>query len=198
MKTMTFLLSFLLAACASAGTMDLGQATYEVKFGVRGEKMTLKEVGVMRSQPNEDKDTFMIRVGTFMNGWTEKNRMEICSVIYQKGNQYAVVPTTSHSQIGCLMPERAPEGFVATRESIHSHPLVDRQTMTKADTMFNRGTGDYHANRGEVRDYAPERFSETDIETGAGYLVAKGVVYYQDIAEKGQKSLRTVGNVLSF
>ena len=105
MKTMTFLLSFLLAACASAGTMDLGQATYEVKFGVRGEKMTLKEVGVMRSQPNEDKDTFMIRVGTFMNGWTEKNRMEICSVIYQKGNQYAVVPTTSHSQIGCLMPE---------------------------------------------------------------------------------------------
>ena len=186
------------ASPALAGSMELGQARFDVNFGVRGEKMTLQEIGVMRSQPSENKEAFVMRAGTFMDGWTKKNGQEVCSIIYRKGEQFAVVPTTSHSQIGCLMPERAPEGFVATRESIHSHPLVDRQTMTKADTMFNRGTGDYHANRGEVRDYAPERFSETDIETGAGYLVAKGVVYYQDIAEKGQKSLRTVGNVLSF
>ncbi len=127
-----------------------------------------QRLGTFISQPGENKNRFLTRVGNFLATYTKNHGWEACGMIEQakQGEGWVVNLITNGSQIGCMQIEFDTPGFESTPESIHSHPDKYTLQVSQQDIRFQPGwqCGDRVAT-------SPHDFSERDRHNGAGYLV---------------------------
>lgn len=110
------------------------------------------------SAQGESKEAFLVRVGRYMQGWTNRNDVEACGLIAESEGRYAVAVNTQRMRDQCLTGFVLP-GWKHTGENIHSHP---RERLARG---FRRST--------------QAHFSDVDY-LSPGYLVANGHLFYQN------------------
>jgi hypothetical protein len=164
-----------------------------VQFGLRGETLPLTKLTTLQSQEGETLDAFALRAGVWFRNFTTSSGYEACGpvlVAKEDEGRWAIPVFSNLSQIGCVMPETAVEGFVATGQTIHSHPVVPMVTPNAQDKLFISGQSTrFNAERRQRRTVDPRVFSKTDFESGPGYLVTDGKVLHQN----GPSAVREVG-----
>ena len=139
------------------------------------------------STGNETKEDFLRRAGGIMEAYTQKTGFEVCSAIYESQGRVGLYITTNLAHIGCITVNNPPmPNMVLTNEGIHTHPTDENLRLNQNDEVL---TNFRKRNRAPFRP-KPLEFSRTDYESGAGYLVAMGVMMYQNgvgsVVEKGQ------------
>ncbi len=168
-------------------------AANNLKFGHRGEVLPVSKIATFESREGEDLEAFVMRMGGWFRTFTTSSGYEACAYILKAADgsdRWAMPVYTNTSQIGCVMGEVAVEGFVATGETIHSHPVERRIDPNAQDRVFMAGQSKrFNVERRQRRGVDPRTFSDTDFESGAGYLVADDKVLYQN----GRASVREVG-----
>lgn len=146
--------------------------------------MAVTTVLPMGSNPGESKDDFLVRVATFMHGYSWSTGYESCGIIAEKDGAYSVVVGTSESPTYCDS-QMIYTGWASTGETIHSHPVTNGVL--------------------DGREVLIHTFSEGDYAAGPGYLVDHGKLIYQrgkgtesvvaDIPNLAEESVaRYVGN----
>jgi hypothetical protein len=133
------------------------------------------------SQPNEDKTTFLMRVGRYLQGYAAREGFEACGEIWRNNDDTAwVVPViTLSSHIMCRSTSLAPtvigvSPWVISGETIHVHPEATKFQINAVDAAFNA-----HLRIGAMQRTLPDHFSAGDLRLGPGYLVAGGRLQYQ-------------------
>lgn len=148
----------------------------------RGEKVPLSEITTISQRDGESRESFLMRLGTWLNNYTTGTNEEVCGDMAQSPEgTLSVRLTTNHSHLACGLTGRVVAGSTATGDSIHSHPVDERFKINDADRAFMRDRigGGQVARRAnfdaEGRDFSPQ-----DYAGGSGYLVAHGKLLYQN------------------
>lgn len=185
------------ALASGAVTLDLpeigspGISVANATIG-RGETIAVIPLVSMRSLPGDTLDTFALRAAPWFRNFTATSGYEACGQIgVSAEGQFGVIVTTSHAQVGCASPMLFLEGFSATGETIHSHPVLRRYVAKGNDRAFLRAA---LASSGNVPlrlrvSGNREAFSAPDFASGPGYLVTASQVLHQ----RGRDSVRQVG-----
>lgn len=129
------------------------------------------------SGPEENKYTFLEKVGKFLQNYTKQNNFEACGKIAVNGatKTFSVIVTTNHSHIGCLNNE-IQDGYADTGETIHSHPNTEVFRVNAVDRVLLGYKFPLNKMlRGQIH---PDNFSDEDFQK-PGYLVAAGKLLYQ-------------------
>lgn len=189
---MRLLSALLLGLALTAGSAS---AQNHVQFGQRGETLPLTKLTTLHSQEGETLDAFALRAGVWFRNFTTSSGYEACGPILaaQEGEGRWAIPVFSNlSQVGCVMPEAAVEGFAGTGETIHSHPVEKVVKTNGRDRVFMTGqSGRFHGARRQRQNVDSRTFSVTDFDSGAGYLVTDNKVLYQN----GRSNVRQVGEL---
>lgn len=151
-----------------------------------GFQMYYQDLGAFVSRPEETKEKFMARVGTFLAYYTKMQGWEACGMVQQSkdGDGWRVRLITNGSQLGCARIQFDTEGYVSTDESIHSHPTEGSAQVSRQDNLLQPSLmcGAYFRKQ-------PHDFSDIDRRAGAGYLVTPAKLFsgprllYQNGAE---------------
>ena len=92
-------------------------------FGSMAHEWDFKDLGVYYSRPHEDLPNFMKRLGRVIQDYTDTTGHEVCGMISQKNDQFAVRLSSDGVQLGCsLDKQEVVEGFAKTGVYVHSHP----------------------------------------------------------------------------
>ena len=147
------------------------------------------ELGAMDSKSGETKVDFLLRVGRMLDAFTGRTRQEACGAIMKSPTEesWRVRLITNRSQMACVRIIFPENGFIPTTETIHSHPIGAKgdSLRVRTNAMDMRLRGGWSC--GSRVDLFDEDFSRTDVENGAGYLVARGKLLYLPAGEeKGQ------------
>lgn len=189
MRLLSALFLGLALAAGSASAKD------HVQFGYRGEALPLTKLTTLHSREGETLDAFALRAGVWFRNFTTGSSYEACGPVMvssQEEGRWAIPVFSNLSQLGCAMPEAVVEGFVATGETIHSHPVEKVVKPNARDRVFVAGQSNrFNAERRQRRTVDSSKFSATDFASGAGYLVADNKVFYQN----GPSSVRQVGEL---
>lgn len=147
------------------------------------------ELGVLDSLPEESKDQFMLRVARSLDDFTERTRHEACSAIMSnpEQTQWRVRLITNRSHVGCIRAVFSEPGFLATNETIHSHPQDSSFQTMFANRADARLRGFSCKERLIVDD---KSFSPGDLTNGPGYLVARGRLLYQS-----EGNIKLIGSI---
>lgn len=158
------------------GLVATSSIAHEATFGVRGESLPVHHLITFRAEAQETEVDFVLRVGAFLDRYTQVNGYEACTdLIIQEGRLVARV-TTNESHVGCLAVTYAGDELVG--RSIHSHPAVGVVRLNLADNTFLRGDrGRQGADRRGTLRTRPG-VSPTDRLSGPGYLVENGQVVF--------------------
>lgn len=164
-----------------AGALILSGIAHSESVAMSADMKALpfSQMGAYTSAPGETEQAFLLRVAGAMQTYTMRTGQEICGAIARQHDTFSVVLGTNHSQIGCLAGEAGViEGAIPTGETIHSHPAGSLFRLNRMDRQFAWAT---HAADPGARTFrgSPNGFSETDYESGPGYLVAGGRLFYQ-------------------
>lgn len=162
---------------------------------VNAQALVRMDMAEYLSEPGESLDAFMLRVAPVLDQFTAANEWEACAAIGKtpEGDRYGFILTSSQAALGCLVyTDSLPEGMVSAGLTLHSHPgtkevypgYMDRQIMAM------RGRKVLQA---EMKNHARGGFSPEDFDAGPGYLVAGGMVLYQE----GRGHIRRVGRLES-
>lgn len=184
----------LFLACLLGLFLNISPALADnLKFGLRGEVLPVAKVHTIYSQEGETLDAFVLRLGVWFRNFTTTSGYEACGTLFQSSDgRYALPIFTNNSQIGCATPVVSLEGFVATNQSVHSHPVEKSATPNAQDKIFIRGTSQrFSAEYRQRRNLDPRTFSDIDFAGGPGFLVADGRVLHQS----GPGSVRLVGEL---
>ena len=169
--------------------MDLDAAKSTIG---RGESVNVIPMVTTLSEPGESKDAFVMRLAQWFRNFTVTSGYEACGTLASASDgRFGIVITTSHSQVGCAVAKLVPDGFVATDETVHSHPVQRRLTASGNDRAFAQAAS--NSSRRVARQFRvsgnPERFSRADFAAGPGYLVTATRVMHQ----RGAGNVREVG-----
>lgn len=147
------------------------------------------ELGVLDSFTNESKDDFLMRVARSLDDFTTKTKHEACGAIMSTPDQskWRVRLITNRSHVGCVRAIFSEPGFLATNETIHSHPQHSSWQSIFANKADNRLRG-FSCQQKIVLD--DKTFSPGDLTNGPGYLVARGRLLYQSNGE-----VKVIGSV---
>lgn len=166
MKTLISTALLALSMNASAGELSHGTFSGKVDF---------ETVTEMTSEIGEEQEAFLLRVARELHTFTEETGFEACGRLTMNAeSRYAVTLTTNNSHVGCLVTMEAPEGYNYTPLHIHSHPHTRTVRLNKNDRVFL-----HNKMKANDRYNIGNGYSETDIETGAGYLVTHNALMYQ-------------------
>lgn len=134
------------------------------------------DLGVIDSRPGEEKQAYLHRVGQVLNDFTLASGHEACGAIMEneEGDAWRVRLTTNRSQFSCVKMIFQEEGYLLTDETIHSHPQPKRDSLW-ANAQDEKLLGFPCGHPFRVHD---ADFSDGDLRTGAGYLVARGRLLY--------------------
>lgn len=166
MKTLLSTALLLTAFAASAHEVDMKAAA-----GVE-----ITDVAVMESNEGEGRTAFVKRVAERLEAFTTETGHEACGWVAVGGKSaFSVRIVTMGSQIACGAPKAmVAEGYVATNDTIHSHPQARNLLLTKLDLTL---TNVKVANRRFTAE--PCKFSDADY-SNSGFLVTCGKVFYQN------------------
>ena len=133
-----------------------------------------RQIMEFESQQAESKEQFIIRVGTFLKGWTTDNGVEACGRIAEKDGAYSIILQTNDIQIWCDS-NLIYRGWNDTGETIHSHPDTPKNGRLMLTMKTRQAIGISDAFR-KIKRHA---FSEGDYAI-PGYLVDNGKLFYQN------------------
>lgn len=183
-------------ALATAG-MDASAAQVIANPGAPAVAPSLA-VGVWTSLAGESKDAFVQRVGASLTAYTREHGVEVCGRLMKAraGTGWRLPVTTSDSHFGCLFVALDDFDYVATDETVHTHPYIGSAHPSVQDVALFPGHG---MAVGGMRQYLqPENFSAQDISAGPGYVIVppsgpfgRAKVLYQH----GPGTVRQVGSV---
>lgn len=155
-----------------------------------------QEVSVDTSEPGETLDAFMLRIAPTLDAFTAKSEWEACGAIAQAPDgRYGIVVGSVQAALSCAVSaQNVPAGFVAIGQSLHSHPRTKTIKPTASDLAIQAASNirglPYKAV--EKNPYS-QKFSDVDVSSGPGYLVADGRVLHQ----AGWDRVREVGRLAS-
>lgn len=161
-----------------AGAASVGRAS----IGGQGEYAPVIAVAPVVAKPGESDADFLLRAGRWMRNFTTGSGYEACSQVCRApSGGLGLLVSTSNSQIGCGLTGECPDGYTATPDSIHSHPVVSRLKMNDVDRAFMRARRPgQNVKRQEAFTGARMTFSGPDYASGPGYLVTDDVLLYQN------------------
>lgn len=142
------------------------------------QSLPVEEIALLESWPGETRSAFIQRAAEALDVFTQENQYEGCSRLWvsPEGNRWGVGLVSNQSHIGCTLLDKAPfEGLVATQESIHSHPTVERYRVNRQDRIFQG----MKSRLNQVKSVEGSRFSDADFKSGPGYMVHDGKLYHQ-------------------
>ncbi len=148
---------------------DAGPETAVVmKKAPVGFQLYYQDLGAFVSQQGETKDRFMARVGAFLAYYTKVRGWEACGMVQpaESGDGWAVRLVTNGSQLGCARIQFDMPGYLASEESIHSHPSAGSAKVSRQDNLLQP-----KLMCGAYVNKIPHEFSKLDLANGAGYLV---------------------------
>lgn len=128
-------------------------------------------VGVWTSQASESKDDFVRRVGATLTAYTKANKIEVCGHLMKSrhGEGWRLAMTTSRSHLGCIAVSMDDPDYMATPETVHTHPYIGSVHPSVEDVAIMPGRG---FSVGGMRQYfQPEDFSNQDYASGPGYVI---------------------------
>ena len=141
------------------------------------------------SEPGESMDSFARRVGPALRAYSDATGFEACGVLATDGERFGVIVGSNHSHIACAnFHGKVPAGMRDTGETIHSHGKTERFNANRNDTVL---AGQHFHGKPGVRTVAGQQldaFSDTDYESGAGYLATPSGVLHQ----RGKGTSRTL------
>ena len=143
------------------------------------------------SDPGEPLELFLKRLGLVLDAHTKATGHETCGMIGWQAatSRHAVALYTDGVQRGCSMRySQVPDGFVSTRETIHSHPYATSIVLRDADRAWNKAHNDLMYGRTVTLEPG---FSQGDFDAGPGWLVFQGTLQYQ----KGPTRIRRFGKL---
>lgn len=191
-------LSLLFAGALSAATDALefespGHPAAIASIG-NGELVMVLPIAATRSAAGESLDSFAMRVAPWFRNFTASSGFEACGRFGRSAaGQFSIVITTSNAQVGCANGNLFLDGFEDTGETIHSHPQVRRFVAEGNDRAFLRATirGSRPVPLRQRLNGGGLTFSESDFESGPGYLVTASKVLHQ----RGKGTVREVGEL---
>lgn len=138
------------------------------------------------SQPGEDLDAFILRLGPRMRAFTDRAGFEACGLLATDGQRFGVVvgSTLAHAACGSFL-EAVPEGMTPTGETVHSHRAGGVYRANESDHILTGVRVGARFSAG-----SPDEFSREDYHT-PGYLVGARGVWHQ----AGRRSVRQVGQL---
>jgi hypothetical protein len=82
-----------------------------------------ESVATYRSEPGESLDAFATRIAKPAIIYTIKHNVEVCGMLAQQDQTYAIVLTTSRLNAECRISRNAvPDGFTSLQKTYHTHP----------------------------------------------------------------------------
>ncbi len=113
------------------------------------------ELGVLDSQQGETRTDFILRVSQAM-AQRAQNR-EVCGMLMTtpQDNAWRVRLISTDAHIGCALLRFNEKGFVSTGETIHTHDVSKRISLSKAQSLV-----------------------KTELTYGPGYVVTKDNVFH--------------------
>lgn len=151
-------------------------------FGSMAHEWDFKDLGVYYSRPHEDLPNFMKRLGRVIQDYTDTTGHEVCGMISQKNDQFAVRLSSDGVQLGCsLDKQEVVEGFAKTGVYVHSHPTGQNDSgrrvlrVNERDRAWSRWRGERPP--WDKTLYITPGFSSDDIRFGNGWLVERGRLY---------------------
>ncbi len=147
----------------------------------RGEVVPFISLTTIIQRDGESQDQYLVRLAQWMLNYTTGTNYEICGALAKsESGQLSVRLFTNNSHISCANTGAVAPGYVATGDSIHSHPVNERFTINDADRAFIRDRiGGGQVKRNAAFAAGGKDFSDQDYLSGPGYLVAHGRLLYQ-------------------
>ncbi len=142
------------------------------------------------SEPGEGMDQFLVRISSDLAAYTAKTKWEACGMVALNENtqRWGLRLTTSKGSFNCdIHKKELPEGMRSMAMTIHTHPQEKSLFPTQFDVMASGGTW----RRSQARGLGLEVFSQGDFDSGSGYVVTHGKLFYQ----QGPTEIREVGTV---
>jgi len=187
---LTLVVALSLLAIAPLRAADLDEGTVLTQWTAKGVTVTQYALATLESHPGEGKDAFLLRVAQYMGSYTYAKQVEVCGMIWVRptGDAWAVPLGTLRSHVHCTTPDPIPpdltgQGWLATGESIHSHPRAPRVVISALDAALGAD------NEGDVLMVDVRQFSPDDLKH-PGYLVAGRRLTYQS---QGGRYQRVIG-----
>lgn len=169
-----FLVSPVVSPLEGLAVEDQAPAGLQMFKAPAGFQMYYQDLGAFVSRPEETKQSFMARVGTYLAYYTKVQGWEACGMVQQaeNGDGWRVRLITNGSQLGCARIQFDTEGYVSTNESIHSHPTEGSAQVSRQDNLLQPSLmcGAYFRKQ-------PHDFSDIDRRAGAGYLVTPAKMF---------------------
>lgn len=140
------------------------------------------DLGVYYSRTHEDLPSFMKRLGRVVQDYTDATGHEVCGMLSQKSDQFAIRLSSDGVQLGCsLDKQETVEGFEHTGVYVHSHPSGKNDGGQRILRVSERDRA-WVKWRGERPQwhrilYITPGFSPDDIRFGNGWLIERGRVY---------------------
>lgn len=134
------------------------------------------------SLAHEDERAFILRTAKIAQAYTGFDGHEVCSRICRSTDgRLSTTLHTAMSSLGCPIVDGCAEGFAATNQTLHTHPVSIPRRVSAHDVAFLRHRGDrVRARIGARFQPSPAtQFSDMDYANGPGYLVASGEVWFQ-------------------
>ena len=169
-------------------------AAVTVSPGIAQGSLEVKALGTMESQAGESKVDFLKRVGQVLDVYTAATQTEACGVIGERpgrtegeDGKWIVPLVTQESHMACVPVVTLPGDATYTQEGIHSHPDTPRGRFraTLPDVVLMKAIRAQRVHVGQwvsgnAYGAKAETFSAQDFAGGAGYLVARGQLLYQN------------------
>jgi hypothetical protein len=142
----------------------------------------------------EPLDQFLLKVGSHLHDYTTKTGNEACGAIGQKDGFFSVMIYTDEVPHGCAVYTNSLlEGYRWSGETIHSHPRHNLLKMTSKARAWSRFYKDGNDGTPTLRNDGADGFSQRDIASGPGWLVAKGQLLHQS----GPRTVTRHGSVVN-
>lgn len=153
-----------------------------------------EHIADVTSEPGESENAFLLRIGPQLRAYSDKTGFEACGTIGSDGQgHYGVVLGSSHSHLSCVnYPDRVVAGMTATGYTIHSHGKQGVFSMSRNDKLLFSVGADPTETTGlspdgmdlvMVHGQLLDRFSDSDYESGPGYLATPTGVIFQHGAQ---------------
>lgn len=149
---------------------------------VQADDWDFHDMGVFYSHPHESLPNFMKRLGRVMQDHTNETGHEVCGMLSQNTERFAIRLSSDGVQLGCSLDKKeVVEGFQTTGLYVHSHPSGKNDGGRRIIKVNERDRA-WAKWRGERLGwhkvmYLTPGFSTEDVRFGNGWLVERGRVY---------------------